>query len=156
MSCRSSPPLRERKAAIPALAQAFMTRFAAQTGRVLEGISGEALEALERHDWPGNLRELRNAIERAVALSAGPVIQVDDLPEHLHPPGLDGNDGGPCATVSLAEVSLAMSKERAECERIRHALVRHRNNRARAAEELGISRMTLYNKLHKYNLNASL
>jgi DNA-binding NtrC family response regulator len=149
------PPLRERKAAIPAMAHSMMTRFAAQARRDFEGLSLEALEALEVHDWPGNLRELRNVIERAVALSPGPVIQVDDLPEHFQAVGPIGDRAEPRVTIPLTAGSLARSKEQAERERITHALVRHGNNRVRAAEELGISRMTLYNKLNKYNLNAS-
>jgi DNA-binding NtrC family response regulator len=88
-------------------------------------------------------------IERAVALCPGHVIHLDDLPDHFQ--SLARLSPSSSAAVPLAaETSLAKSKEEAERSRIAKALERHNNNRLRAAADLGISRMTLYNKLRKY------
>ena len=149
-------PLRERKTVIPALARLFVAEFTAHGGRRIVGIDEDALRALMAYSWPGNIRELRNVIERAVALCPGPIIGHADLPEtlqHLDPANpppqpapvpLDARTPSPC--------SLAQHKDQAEYERIQQALQKYSNNRLRAAEELGISRMTLYKKLHKYGL----
>jgi two-component system response regulator HydG len=154
------PTLRERADIIPAVAHDFMVEFAARNGRSsLSGIAPEALTALQGHSWPGNVRELRNVIERAVALCEGPVIRRDDLPESFHPrtaagasPSVGLPDGaGPIANPT----TLSTSKARAESGLIAEVLKRNRGNRLRAAAELGISRMTLYNKINKYGLVVS-
>jgi DNA-binding NtrC family response regulator len=110
------------------------------------------MRALSAHDWPGNIRELRNVIERAVALSAGEFINLTDLPHGFADPGLDTSSAP--ATVPIVS-TLADSKDQAERRRISEAIERNGNNRQRAASELGISRMTLYNKLHKLGLMVS-
>jgi NtrC-family two-component system response regulator AlgB len=79
------PPLRERRTDVPGLAQSFLEFFTRQYGRPAVAFSREALELIENYDWPGNLRELRNAIERAVILGNGPTIQPCDLPGSLVP-----------------------------------------------------------------------
>jgi DNA-binding NtrC family response regulator len=142
------PPLRERRRVLPALVDQFIAEFAARNGRAVRGLSPEALRALQGHDWPGNLRELRNVIERAAALCPGEVIGPDDLPPALRAAGLAA------APDPAAEEggTLERAKEQAEAQRISAALQRHNNNRLRAAAELGISRMTLYKKLHRYGL----
>jgi two-component system response regulator HydG len=146
------PPLRERAEAVRPMTDRFVAEFAARNGRNVVGITEEAREALERHAWPGNIRELRNAIERAVALCPGTVIRLADLPRELRGAG----EARPAARLTLPPISddctLADTKERAETERITQALQRNNNNRLRAAAELGVSRMTLYKKLHRYNL----
>jgi DNA-binding NtrC family response regulator len=147
------PPLRDRGDGIAMLAQGFLTKFARPDQPKLS-IAPEVLRALEAHNWPGNIRELRNVIERAVALSSGPMIQLEDLPATF-------SDPGPSVSLKLADSSsssvstLAESTEMAERDRIEKALVRNGNNRLRAAAELGISRMTLYNKLRKLGVMAS-
>jgi DNA-binding NtrC family response regulator len=185
------PPLRERSPLIPSLARTLLAEFAARGGREIEAISAATMEALVAHSWPGNIRELRNVIERAVALCPGDVIELDDLPDHFrtHPAqeaaplprsastriesgrvaasdlrALEATAsvtafsvpmGGPPAgevSPSSARTTLAQSKERAELSLITQALERNGQNRLRAAAELGISRMTLYKKLHKYGL----
>jgi DNA-binding NtrC family response regulator len=158
------PPLRERTSAIPRMARSFIDEFAARSGRDVRGIAPSALAALVRHDWPGNIRELRNAIERAVVLCPGPEIQLEDLPPtfsappavrsdaaaHAHAHGHGRRDPNP--VVADDSSSLAKAREEIELMRIREALGRARNNRTLAAVELGISRMTLYKKMQKYNL----
>jgi DNA-binding NtrC family response regulator len=150
------PPLRDRCAVIPAIARKLVEQFAARNGRPIRGIADDAMQALEEYHWPGNIRELRNVIERAVALSPGPMIQLEDLPQTLYPAAV--GMPSPVAVLSalaapaVAGRTLDEVKEGAELTRILEALRRHKNNRLRAAAELGISRMTLYKKLHKYGL----
>jgi DNA-binding NtrC family response regulator len=92
-------------------------------------------------------------VERAVALCAGTEVDLEDLPEALRAGRPDGAAAGPAALPGPAEAgTLAQAKEEAEAQRIAEALQKHKNNRLRAAAELGISRMTLYQKLQRYRL----
>src|SRR5262249_10143187 len=146
----------------------------ARSGPRIEGIAPDALEALLAYAWPGNIRELRNVIERATALCHGLVLGLDDLPELFHKlarqpggctsvvgvpefaadshPQSDARLPGSDATRLAARATLAESKDQVERAIITEALLRNGHNRLRAAAELGISRMTLYKKLHKYGL----
>ena len=113
--------------------------------------------SLQGYDWPGNIRELRNVIERAIALCPGPNIQFADLPEiiRLKAASLEAPSVAPQQQVipkDFASLTLAECKELTEIQRIKEVLTKHRDNRLRAARELGISRMGLYKKLHKYGL----
>jgi DNA-binding NtrC family response regulator len=150
------PPLRDRRSLIPALASRFISEAVSECSPV-DSISEAALRVLEEYDWPGNIRELKNTIERAVALAAGRTIGPDDLPEALTRRDLSGTKRGffrPTTSPAPAgpTSTLAEIKRDAELARITEALVKHSNNRLRAASELGISRMTLYKKLYKYGL----
>jgi two-component system response regulator PilR (NtrC family) len=116
------------------------------------------LRALEEYNWPGNLRELRNVIERAVALCPDSDIQLRDLPERIRSavpatsaPPAEVSASGP-APHAAGSGELATAAEEAEILRITAALEKHGHNRQRAAAELGISRMALSRKLHKYGL----
>jgi two-component system response regulator AtoC len=133
------PPLRERRDAIPPLADYFLRRFSQQIGKKLEGIDKEALNAMKTYDWPGNVRELQNVIERAVILATG-CIRLANLPGELF------RSGTPEQQQSK---DILESTER---EIIQKALHKHGGNRRLAAEELGISRRTLQYKLKKYGL----
>src|SRR5437879_5688896 len=99
----SVPPLRERREDIPLLANYFLRRFAAASGRTVTAIRPDALALLVGHDWPGNVRELEHAVERAVALTANAVLHPEDLP-----PKVSGAAARDCATphsrLSLREV----------------------------------------------------
>jgi DNA-binding NtrC family response regulator len=139
------PPLRERREVVGTLAQQFLRESVQRNRPDVVGLSVGALRALENYDWPGNIRELRNIVERAVALCEGPEVITNDLPE----PVRRLTDAMPPAAAAR---TLAASKTEAEARRIQEALKRHKNNRLRAAAELGISRMGLYKKLHKYGL----
>jgi DNA-binding NtrC family response regulator len=151
------PTLRERRGAIPILVDQFIAEFVGRIGSEVDSISEEALRLLEDHDWPGNIRELRNAIERAVVLCPGREIRPEDLPGSVKP---GASWPTPPAVVSSSPTSLSIMtrstldqiKREAEVTRITQALEKHRNNRLRTACELGISRMTLYKKLYKYGL----
>jgi DNA-binding NtrC family response regulator len=151
-------PLRERRSGIAPMANKFVAEFATRNGRTIHQIAPEALRALEEYTWPGNIRELRNVIERAVALCPGTEIQLRDLPEAIRCKGSwaatePAASRPPLPTVPLGSRSLlATVKQETEILRITEALERNGNNRLRTAAELGISRMALYKKLHKYGL----
>jgi DNA-binding NtrC family response regulator len=156
------PPLRDRRASVAPLARKFLTEFAGRNRPDVRGLAPAALEALQDYHWPGNIRELRNVIERAVALCPGPEVQLDDLPEVIRlgkpaaPRGLSLVGAPGDAATDASCLTLAQSREAAEVLKIKEALVKHNNNRLRAAQELGISRMGLYKKLHKYGLTGTL
>jgi DNA-binding NtrC family response regulator len=140
------PPLRSRPLAIAPLAHRFLLDYAKRNRLTVRGFRPEVVAVMECYDWPGNIRELRNVVERAAALCEWGEIGLDDLPPPLQ--GLV-----PVARpVSKANAPLHRSREEAEINQIKGALQKHGNNRLRAAEELGISRMGLYKKLHKYGL----
>jgi two-component system response regulator HydG len=150
------PPLRERPHAIPELVTGFLAEIATRNGRAVPAIAADALQALESYRWPGNIRELRNVIERAVALCPGERIELRNLPESLYaaawnPVSCPSADAEEVVDV-VTDSSLDRARGRLEAARITEVLRKHRNNRFRAAAELGISRMTLYRKLHKYGL----
>jgi DNA-binding NtrC family response regulator len=136
------PPLRERREDIPLLAEAFLREFAADRRREIEGFSDEVIDLFEMYPWPGNVRELRNVIERAVLFCQGLSVTVDELPPNIR-------GGAPAATVGETPQVMAMNKavERAEAEAIRAALGATQGRRADAAELLGISRKTLWEKI---------
>ena len=139
------PPLRERKADIPPLMDHFLKRFAAQNRRPMEGFSPEARDLLLKYDYPGNVRELENIIERAVVIARGSLISARDLPFSMGE-GLAGQEERTRST------DLNESVEALEREMIREALERTRNHQTQAALSLGISERTLRYKLKKYNL----
>ncbi len=137
------PPLRERKEDIPLLVQHFIGKFAGETGKHVQGVTPEALAVLQGYGWPGNIRELRNTVERAMILVDGDFIGEEHLPPDMRPaPGGGGESG----------LRLAMGLELREVEKeyILASLRRNGGNKARTAELLGISEKTLYNKLHRY------
>jgi DNA-binding NtrC family response regulator len=132
------PPLRERRADIPLLAQHFLERYAKQMNRPFKDLEPAALDLLVRHHWPGNVRELANAIERALVVGKPPTVRAADLPLRA-----DVGDGAP-AGDSLEDV------ERAHVEKM---LQKTGWNVTHAAELLQIDRVTLYNKIKKYGLH---
>jgi two-component system response regulator HydG len=150
------PPLRERRGCIAGLANRFLTELAGRNRPDVSGFTTEAQHALERYDWPGNVRELRNIIERAVALCEGPEVGLYDLPEAVQrAKGAWSSVPWEDAAEPIAPSTLQQSTTNAEVRRILEALAKHKNNRLRAAAELGISRVGLYKKLHRYGLMSS-
>jgi len=140
------PPLRQRTEDVPALAAHFLERFTAETRRRIHGFTPAALAALESHRWPGNIRELRNCIERAVVLAAGDHIDVADLAlSHLTAAGDTGRGSGsrrgPFVPQTIAEV---------EREHVLATLEAVGGNKTKAAAILGIERSTLERKLAKW------
>jgi NtrC-family two-component system response regulator AlgB len=141
------PPLRQRPEDLIRFAGHFFKHFAALCGRRLEGFSEEASAAIRAYSWPGNLRELRNAIERAVIMAKGNKINLEDLPAELRgeaAPGAPGNGASP-------EVGSLVSMEKLEEAHLRKVLERT-SNLAEAAQVLGIDQATLYRKRKKIGL----
>jgi DNA-binding NtrC family response regulator len=148
------PPLRERRDDIPLLARHFLAVHCRQLTRELDGFSPGVLDALSGHGFPGNVRELSNVIEQAVALATGPLIEPHDLPErlrHPHPPPPHAAipSTGP---AGAADTSLEATIEGVEQEQIRDALRVTGWNISQAAIRLGISRNTLRYRIEKYGL----
>jgi len=142
----SLPPLRERKDDIPALAAHFFAIYRDKNRKELKDISGKAMDLLTRYDWPGNIRELENGIERAVILARGEIIAPADLPPIIQALSKDREIQGlnlPSG-ISIQEVEKAL---------ILKTLEDTGGNRSRAAEILGINRRTLQNKLKEYGIN---
>ncbi|MBW1685781.1 MAG: sigma 54-interacting transcriptional regulator [Deltaproteobacteria bacterium] len=137
------PPLRERSEDIPLLVEHFVRRFRTAKRRHIEGIEDDALALLVRYPFPGNIRELENIIERAFVVCQRNLIDVRSLPDYVQErrPG-DRLGKGAGALLKNAEAKLIV-----------RTLKKHRGNRTRAAEELGIHRVTLFRKLKKYGLN---
>ncbi len=133
------PPLRERKEDVPLLVEHFLERFNIEMGKNVEGIAESAMRLLLDYGWPGNARELRNVIERAMVVTKGKMILEADL-SLPQAPGVSVSDG---RGKSLSEM---------EKEHIRRILKENRWNIIRSAQVLGIDRVTLYNKIRKYEL----
>ena len=137
------PPLRERAEDIPLLVAAFLVHFAAKYKRRRKTISREAMQVCQRFPWPGNVRQLRNAVERLVITFPGSVIEVHDLPDFLREHDQNANRFTIRPGMSLAEI---------EKLAIRQTLTHVSANREEAAKALGISRRTLQYKLKQYGL----
>ncbi len=133
------PPLRERREDIPLLVDILLEQLAIEANRHIEGLSHDALKRLMTHDWPGNIRELRNVLERAVVVAGGTLIQAGDL-------GLAESAGGSTHGDDLC------SLEDLERRHVAHVLERTGGNITQAARILDIDRVTLYNKIRKYHL----
>ena len=138
------PALRDRASDIPALADHFLRAAADQAGRVVEGFTPAALEALVAHAWPGNVRELEHAVGRAVFLGHGPLVDVADLPAGV-------TAGGPARVPPAAPLKRALAAP--ERQLILDALERNGWRRDAAARALGINRTTLYKKLKRLGLD---
>jgi DNA-binding NtrC family response regulator len=138
------PPLRERLGDIPQLAERFLSELRTRYGRPAVRLSGDVMEVLARHTWPGNIRELRNVVERAFAFATGDLMLPADLP-----PGLLEEKAAP-APAPAARVPDLASQER---ETILRALESTGGNKLQAAKLLGISRANLYVKIKVYGIS---
>jgi len=146
------PPLRERPEDIPVLAEHFVARFAEQMGKPVTGISGGALTLLKHHNWPGNIRELENAMERAVALERTPMVLPDSLPEQLNRAPGDAPTVAPADAFPDAGFDLERHVQGIEREYIAEALRRAGGVKVKAAELLGMSFRSFRYYTKKYNL----
>ena len=136
------PPLRKRKEDIPLLADFFLSKFNHLHHKNILHISPEVISAFLNYDWPGNIRELENVIERAVILAKTQEITLQDLPEELslfHPPPTSNH-------------LLKANKQELEKNLLIQTLQKYANNKTKAAQALGIHKTTLYRKLKKYKL----
>jgi len=146
------PPLRDRQDDIPILAEHFVARFAEQMGKPVSGISGAALSLLTQYGWPGNIRELENAMERAVALERTPTILADSLPEQVNHHVAEVVPAAPPEGFPDAGFDLEQHVQGIEREYIAEALRRAGGVKVKAAELLGMSFRSFRYYTKKYNL----
>jgi two-component system response regulator HydG len=146
------PPLRHRGTDIELLAESFRARFAHEFRKGITGFSCDALDALRRHEWPGNIRELEAAVRRAVALCSGPRITADQLTPALdgHRPVRPGSTPPPHLPMGIRPLKEALAEP--EKRIIIQALEALDWNRRETARVLGINRTTLYKKMKRYRL----
>jgi DNA-binding NtrC family response regulator len=145
------PPLRERMGDIEKLASAMLARLFHQGGRYVRRITPDALAVLLAYDWPGNLRELHNALERAVYMATGDSIELHHLPPNLQ--AVSGAGPGD-DTLADAPRPLATRIAGAENQAIIEVLRRNNGNRTKSAEQLGISVTTLWRRMKKLRIAA--
>jgi DNA-binding NtrC family response regulator len=139
------PPLRERIADIPLLAKHFLEEVCVESGKHVEDFTDEAIAALRQYPWPGNVREMQNAIERAVLLGKSDKIRLDDLPQAIAATG-------PVSVEPVGSRTLKQALEAPERQIILEVLERNGWNRFATAEALGINRTTLYKKMKRLGL----
>ncbi len=142
------PPLADRVGDVPLLSEHFLKYFSMTHGKQKTGVTEEAMEYLQRYAWPGNVRELENVMERAVLLSKGPEIGVEDLPPSLLTQSAVGNP------QRYGQMSLKEAMAKPEKNIIRAALEANNWNRQETARALQINRTTLYKKMKRYELEA--
>jgi len=135
-------PLRERRDDILPMARAFLKRFASQADRVISDFTPEAAERLRKYDWPGNVRQLQNEIQRTVLMCEGQLVQASDL-----------STGSNQAEVDAANPNLTLM-EAMERNKIIEVLRETGGNKQETARRLGIGRQTLYNKIRLYQIAA--
>ena len=168
------PPLRERKADVPALTRHFITRFALEEHKPVAGLTPDAADLLERYSWPGNVRQLENTIFRAVVLCDGAQLDVCDFPQIASAMGVEQRPRGATSvaaaqamqvgnyepalppspyTMSLVDGAGHMRKmEEMESDIVRTAISRYDGHMSEVARRLGIGRSTLYRKLKEFGL----
>jgi DNA-binding NtrC family response regulator len=146
------PALRERSGDLPLLIEHFLAKAAARLKREPKPLAPEAYRALAEHEWKGNVRELEHAIEQAVALASGPTIGPDDLPVAV---GGQAQGDGPATAEQPGSFKEAKQRvvERFEREYLGEALTRHHGNVSKAAEDLGMYRQQLQQKLAEYGID---
>jgi len=138
------PPLRERKEDIPVLVEHFIKKHAKPLNKDIRGISDEALTCMIAYSWPGNIRELENAIERACVLSQGALLGLEEMPDSIFKINADNPVSNTCLKDALKDP---------EKKIILDALQKCSGNKKEAAELLGINRTTLYKKLSQYGIS---
>jgi len=143
------PALRERPEDLPVLIDHLVESMAAELQSDVKSVSAEARALLAAYDWPGNIRELQNAIRRAMVLAEGPVLKAADLPAAIR--GVDENAAAEEMPATLAE-SVARSVERLERGLIVSALAECKGSKSQTAIRLGINRKTLFTKMKQYGL----
>lgn len=147
------PPLHERKGDIVLMANAFVKDLCKENNKEDKELSREVLERLQAYIWPGNVRQLRTAIEHGVVMSSGKTILLSDLPDYLQ--AAPANTGNVCSTTDFKLESLpSLDLEYVERAVIRLALERANGNKTTAAQMLGIDRRTLQRKLSQQSKNA--
>ena len=139
------PALRERRDDISVLIKHYLEMFAKEAGKNIKDMDYEAMQALLAYDWPGNIRELRNTIERAVVLADGEIITIHDLPDKFRTLDIEG----------VSTSSLRQALDHFEREYIKRSLGENKGNKETAATKLGIDLATLYRKLKKLRIETA-
>jgi two-component system, NtrC family, response regulator AtoC len=149
------PPLRERKEDIPILVRGFLRHFCKENGKPLLELEPDAMDALLTYDWPGNIRELRTAIEHGVVMATGKQVTLRDLPVAVRraaSPAGAKLPGGVSPTEAFGEKTSPLDLHETERRLIAQALAATNGNVTAAAKKLGISRRTLHRKINEMNL----
>lgn len=150
------PPLRERGDDVVGLARYFIDDLCARMGAPVPELSEGTVRALSHFEWPGNVQQLKNAVEYAVCMAQDSVVKLSDLPldvrksKHTAVIGRDGGDEAPPATFGKLEFPAPL--EKIECEAIRETLAYVHGNVSMASKLLGVGRSTLYRKMTEYDL----
>jgi transcriptional regulator with PAS, ATPase and Fis domain len=139
------PPLRQRPDDIPLLIEYFLNHIAEYRGTEPYSMDEEAKAALLQYDWPGNVREIENVMERTTAFSSGTLIKKADLPPEI----LGSSDSGDLNPFSLSGLTLESIEKMA----VEQALADCKGNKTKAAKKLGISERSIYNKINRYNIS---
>jgi len=139
------PSLRERRDDIPMLIKHYLAIAAKEAGKTIKDIDYEAMQSLLAYDWPGNIRELRNTIERATVLADGEVITMHDLPDKFRTLDIEG----------VSTSSLRQALDEFEREYIRRSMTESKGNKEAAANKLGVDLATLYRKLKKLRIETT-
>jgi DNA-binding NtrC family response regulator len=147
-----TPALAERKEDLPLLEKYFLERFAQQFNKDIRGLTRRAQIVLARHSWPGNIRELENALGHAAMMAMGETIDVEDLPQTIRRGESHKMAAEASATASLEPFESSHSLEDHERELLVDALARAEGNQSEAARILRISRDRMRYKMAKYNL----
>lgn len=137
------PPLRDRMEDIPVLAQHFLEFYAKKYNRNLVKISDAAMSRMQKHNWPGNIRELQHALERSIIMSNSQVLQPEDFNFNSQPQAVENNENVMLDQFKLEDVEKIL---------IRKVLKKYNGNITQAASELGLTRSSLYRRLEKYGL----
>jgi two-component system, NtrC family, response regulator HydG len=148
------PALRERKSDIPEFVEHFLNQSNRELNKEVQGLEPEVMERLQEYHWPGNIRELKNVIRRAVLLTNGEKITLDTLPPEISSPVSSHiEQQNHASTISAHNPDLKAIQEKTEKALIEETLIKVRYNKTLAAKMLNIDRKTLYNKLKRYNLD---
>ncbi|GAB6038130.1 sigma-54 dependent transcriptional regulator [Fundidesulfovibrio butyratiphilus] len=143
------PALRERREDIALLAGHFLRKYAAENDKAPRSFTTEAMDALTGYEWPGNVRQLQNVVERCVVLAAGDQIGVEDLPAELRD---EESQYKSAVDLLPVRINLGETLEKIEAALVRRALARSDFVQVKAAEMLGLSKSLLQYKLKKYNI----
>ena len=154
------PPLRNRREDIPLLIDYFLKKIVAEEGHQPISVSDDAMNIFEKYDWPGNVREMENLVERLVALAEGNVITAEDVPGHIRqnnipkPAAAQNDDGSYHESVMNGKLSLEEAESEFNREIILNALEKSAYVQSRAAKMLGITRRILKYKMDKLGISA--
>ncbi len=143
------PPLRERREDIPFMIDHFLAKYSAENNKTFEGFSPAAMDYMSAYEWPGNVRQLQNVIERCVVLTSGTVIKTDDLPAEIKD---EETQFKSAVDLLPTKINLAQALDKIEATLVRRALVQSNFVKVDAAEMLGLSKSLLQYKLKKYGI----